>query len=467
MNPHIAPSNADALAQATSADSFTRTAGRGRSRFARLGAVLAVSAVLAAACAPDDEEPVAAEQTQTTTAETTDTTEATETESETEGGEQAGGMEQVSVETPAAELQAGLTSLLQEHVYLAGLAINQAVADGGNMEAPGTAAAVQTLDANSVALSEALASVYGDEAGQQFLALWRDHIGMFVQYTLGGATGDTAGQEAARQELDAYRAEFGAFIESATGGELSADAVGEELQVHVETLIGAIDAVLAGSPEVYPELRTAAGHMPHTAQALAGAIAAQQELEGEVGSPASQLRADLTHLLQEHVYLAGAAIAQAVADGGNMEAPGTKSAVETLDANSVALSEAVASVYGDEAGQQFLALWRDHIGMFVQYTLGGATGDTQAQEAARQELDAYRAEFGAFIDSATGGELPGDAVAQELQVHVETLIAAIDSVLAGSPEVYPQLQTAAQHMPHVAKALAGAIVAQQPEMFSA
>ena len=40
----------------------------------------------------------------------------------------------------------------------------------------------------------------------------------------------------------------------------------------------------------------------------------------------------------------------------------------SLDENSVALSEAVGSVYGKEAGDKFLEIWRSHIGFFVDYT---------------------------------------------------------------------------------------------------
>src|SRR3546814_13964223 len=79
------------------------------------------------------------------------------------------GASHAGVETGAAELRAGLTSLLQEHVYLAGAAISTAVQAGGDMEAPAVVSAVDTLDANSVALSEAISSVYGEEGGAQFL----------------------------------------------------------------------------------------------------------------------------------------------------------------------------------------------------------------------------------------------------------------------------------------------------------
>ena len=185
-----------------------------------------------------------------------------------------------------------------------------------------------------------------------------------------------------------------------------------------------------------------------------------------VDGPASELRATLTAGLQEHVYLAGIAISTAVGAGGNMQDPAVMSAVQTLDGNSVALSEAVGSVYGDEGGEQFLALWRAHIGFFVDYTLGKATGDVAKADEAKAKLDGYREEFGAFIDSASDGELPSDAVAAELGTHVDSLITAIDAVVAKSPDAFPKLQEAAAHMPMTAATLAGGIAAQMPDQFS-
>jgi hypothetical protein len=247
------------------------------SRFARLGAAAVAAILLAAACGDDDTTTAASpdEPGQTTTeapAPTQDPDEATDDMSDTDAD---AGDDVPSIDTAAADLRAALTSLLQEHVYLAGAAIAQAVQDGGDMEAPGTAAAVEALDENSVQLSDAVGSVYGDDAAEQFLALWRDHIGMFVDYTLGGATGDTEMQEQAAADLDDYRAEFGAFIESATGGELDSAAVEDALDTHVQTLVAAVDSVLEGSPAVYPNLKEAASHMPMTADALAEAIVAQ------------------------------------------------------------------------------------------------------------------------------------------------------------------------------------------------
>jgi hypothetical protein len=184
-----------------------------------------------------------------------------------------------------------------------------------------------------------------------------------------------------------------------------------------------------------------------------------------VDAGASELRAGLTGLLQEHVYLAGIAISTAVGDG--LDAPSTGAAVDTLDGNSIALADAISGIYGDEAGEQFLALWRDHITMFVDYTAATASGDQEAADAAKAELDAYRTEFAAFIDSATDGELAADTTAENLQMHVDTLVEAIDLVIAGDAGAFDALQTAAAHMNSTALALSGAIVAQMPDEFDA
>jgi cytochrome c556 len=176
------------------------------------------------------------------------------------------------VESGSAELRAGLTALLEEHVYLAGIAVTQGVGEG--LDSGAFKASAATLDANSKGLADAIGSVYGDDAGKQFLALWRDHIGFFVDYTAAKATKDAKGVKAAEQKLDGYRAEFGAFIESANEN-LPADAVADELKPHVESLFAAIDAVVAGDADAFMKLREAAGHMPGTAETLAHGIATQ------------------------------------------------------------------------------------------------------------------------------------------------------------------------------------------------
>ena len=366
-----------------------------------------------------------------------------------------------ATETGAAELRATLTAGLQEHVYLAGIAITNGVGQG--LDSPEFEASAGSLDKNSIALSEAIGSVYGDDAGKQFLALWRDHIGFFVAYTKAKAEGNAKAAEKARKDLDGYRAEFGAFLSSANP-ELTQEAVADELKPHVASVFATIDAVVAKSPDTFEKLREAAAHMPTTANVLAGAIATQMpdKFDGSADSGASELRATLTAGLQEHVYLAGITIANGVGQG--LDSGEFKAAAASLDKNSIALSDAIGSVYGDDAGKQFLALWRDHIGFFVAYTKAKAEGDEMGAQQARKKLDGYRAEFGAFLSSANP-ELTQKAVAEELKPHVATVFSTIDAVVAGSPETFERLREAAGHMPMTANVLAGAITKQFPDKF--
>ncbi len=176
-----------------------------------------------------------------------------------------------------------------------------------------------------------------------------------------------------------------------------------------------------------------------------------------VNSDGSALRAQLTALLADHVYLAGAAIDQAIADGGDLTTPDVQAAVAVLDENSVEVAALVGSAYPD-AEQPFLDSWRSHIPFFVNYTLGKATGDEAAAEQAVADLGAYAVSFGELINSVVP-ELPAEAVQGELEMHASTLLAAIDANLAGDPAYFSLLKEAASHMPMTATALAGGIAA--------
>jgi hypothetical protein len=197
-----------------------------------------------------------------------------QTESEDTGMDESPDAETVDLSSGAPALRQTLTDLLDGHVYLASITV--AVGLNSGLDSPEFKAAAGTLDKNSVDLAGAIESVYGAEAGEAFLKQWREHIGFFVEYTAGKATGDDKAAKAALKKLSNYKADFSAFLESATEGGLPADAAAEALQMHVDSLIGAIDAAIAGDASVFDKIYEAAsGHMPMTASALAGAIAGQ------------------------------------------------------------------------------------------------------------------------------------------------------------------------------------------------
>ena len=102
-----------------------------------------------------------------------------------------------SASTKAAALRSALDQLLGEHVQLAADATNAAL-NGRDAEFKAAAAA---LDANSVDISNAIGSIYGKDAGEAFLGLWRSHIGMVVEYTAGTASKDKMKQDKAVGDL--------------------------------------------------------------------------------------------------------------------------------------------------------------------------------------------------------------------------------------------------------------------------
>jgi hypothetical protein len=361
--------------------------------------------------------------------------------------------------TPAAGLRTGLNALLSEHVYLAAAATSAALAG----RQPEFQAAAAALDANSVDVAKAIGSVYGPDAEKAFLPLWRKHIGMVVDYTVGAATNDRAKQDKAVTDLVGYTQDFGAFL-AAANPNLPKAVVADLVKHHVLTLKAVIDAQVARDQEkAFTALRTGAGHMQMIADPLAGAIVKQfpDRIAGGADTPAATLRTALNLALREHVYLASAATNAAL---GGRDAE-FKAAAGALDANSVAISKAIGSVYGPDAEKAFLPLWRKHIGMVVDYTVGAATNDRARQDKAVTDLLGYTQDFGAFL-AAANPNLPKAVVADLVKHHVVTLKAVIDAQAAKDHgRAFTALRAGAGHMQMIADPLAEAIVTQFPDKF--
>ena len=171
---------------------------------------------------------------------------------------------------------------------------------------------------------------------------------------------------------------------------------------------------------------------------------------------AAQLRSGLDALLRQHVDLA-AFVVQDLVTKGSLDDPQVQGSVAALQQNTNDLGDAVGQLYGDAAKQQFLDLWNAHIGFFVTYVKGDLTHDAAMKAKANKQLDGYRRDFGAFIDKATGGKLPQQAVARELVGHVQTLETAFDAIVAKSPKAAAMVAMAADHMDGTAAALATGI----------
>ena len=172
---------------------------------------------------------------------------------------------------------------------------------------------------------------------------------------------------------------------------------------------------------------------------------------------AAALRSGLDTLFRQHVDLTGFAVETAVDDG--IGSATTAQALKALDDNTVAIGDAIGGVYGGAARSQFLTMWRAHIGFFVEYTKGLATHDATMVSDAQAKLAGYKKDFATFLGDAT--QIPADAIATELQGHIQTLEAAIQSIVGKKADAAANLEMAAMHMDGTAAALASGIAKEK------
>jgi len=183
------------------------------------------------------------------------------------------------------------------------------------------------------------------------------------------------------------------------------------------------------------------------------------EANPKTDTKAATLRVNLNNALSEHIELAAPAL-RATFDGS----PDGEGVTKALDQNSVAIATAVDSVYPGTK-DDFLALWRKHIGFFVDYTVAAKAGDKAGMDEARANLDGYTDEASTFFSEANPN-LPKDAVQAGLKTHLNQVIAIVDAYGAKDYEESYSLQRKADmHVQMFADTLSGAIVKQSPDKF--
>ncbi|WP_141505516.1 copper amine oxidase [Paenibacillus luteus] len=361
----------------------------------------------------------------------------------------------------AVDLRAALDSLLSEHAYLAVIAMQKGIDGKGDFDA-----AAGALLQNADDLSKAVASVYGEDGGAAFKEIWTSHIGYFVDYVKATGAKDDAAKKKALADLDDYRVKQAAFLDTATGGRLKAKELEEGLKVHINQLVWAFDNYVAGDfDKTYDSLRESIHHMYGVGKGLSWAITDQfpdQFDSKTVDTPAAELRASLNHLFSEHAALAILAMQKGI-DG----AKDFNASAAALNENTDELSAAIASVYGKEGGEAFKKIWSSHIGYFVDYVKATGAKDDAAKAKAIADLDKYRAEQAAFLDTATEGRLKAADMEAGLKMHVDELLKAFNSYTEMDYSMtYPTVREAYAHMYEVGLGVTSAIVDQFPDQFA-
>lgn len=190
----------------------------------------------------------------------------------------------------------------------------------------------------------------------------------------------------------------------------------------------------------------------------AGKDAAADVKVGGVRSPAAGLRAELTRLLQEHVFLSG--IGTDLILQGKDPAP----VAAVIEANTAELVLAFSRVYDDAVAQRLGEMWRRKSALVTQYAQATAAGDQAAAAKAKADLELYKGEFATFFNE-TNPQLPADLLEDDAGSHVNSLISVVNAQAKKDPLVLEKLNKAAEVMPQTSAFLAAGIVKQLPESF--
>lgn len=175
-----------------------------------------------------------------------------------------------------------------------------------------------------------------------------------------------------------------------------------------------------------------------------------------------ELRATLDSLLSEHYALAVDSMMKIYDEDEAAEA-----AVAALDANAADMEPVIASVYGEEGGAAFVEIFDKHNTGTDDYAAAVKAGDEAMQEEALVEIQSFVDDMGAFLGTATEGNLPEDGATEALRQHEDFVQETFDLYVEGDYEAaYTSYLEGFTQIFGAGSAISGAISAQFPDQFS-
>ncbi|MBC2147991.1 copper amine oxidase [Listeria booriae] len=354
-----------------------------------------------------------------------------------------------TVKTPASDLRATFDYLLSEHYALAVDTMIKTY--DGNKAAP---EAAKALDQNAKDMEPAIASIYGEEGGKQFEAIFAPHNAATDDYAKAVKDGDKTAQDAATKEVNKFVNDMAAFLSTATGGKLPEAGAKQALSEHEADVQQVFDQYVAKDYE-------GAG------KAISGAIVAQNPDKFNNTKPdtaADDLRSALTMLGSEHFALATLSMEKGY-DGD----PDYDYVNWAQDQNTAAFKAAFTSIYGADAGNQFEKLWTtNHINAQADLAAATAAKNTNNEQKDKTRLtNTFANDFGNFLATATDGNLPAKDAIAALTQHETTVTDTFDKyVSADYAGSYASYREGYKLMSGIGENLGGAIVTQFPDKFS-
>lgn len=169
----------------------------------------------------------------------------------------------------------------------------------------------------------------------------------------------------------------------------------------------------------------------------------------------------LRHLFVDHVFWVRAMVIST--KSGNSEE--AQVAYRMALDNAQAFGGAVASLYGQKAGDEFARLFADHVNAVKDYCLADLKGDEAAKNAAAAKMTKNGDQLATLLSSANPN-LPKNAVLSLLGAHVAQHIAECNAVAAGNyGQEAKTWDTMLSNIYAISDALAGGIAKQFPNKF--
>jgi hypothetical protein len=339
--------------------------------------------------------------------------------------------------------------LLGQHALLAARQMRSVV-----LPAPDSRRAAEaSLQSNTDSLAQLVGSAYGGPQGSSFKDVWQRQNSDLSSYAEGVAKQDTAGRDKARSSLMADANSYGAWLTKASKGRLEASAGADLARAHVQDLMKQLDAYAAHDyGQSYKIERQAYERLFASGVTLAKGAVAPKVAAG-YDAPTEKLRAAFAMLLGEHMEMIVDAQRAAFAEPEEFKAAGAQ-----VNANTSALTQAMAGIVGSRQASEFQLAWGDHVNGVMGYTAAVARGDDAAKPQAVEKLNELAVNLAVYFSHVVKDQkvvVPLTGAVTQHDTHLT------DQVDAYAAKDYPRAQqmesTAYQQMIGVSNTLVDAI----------
>lgn len=315
-----------------------------------------------------------------------------------------------------ADLRVNLNRLLGESAWLAAFTMQKAVQDAQDLEAASVA-----LNDNASNLAATVGTYLDGAARSELLRQWQEQNRLLVEFARATGRGDETGRATAIGDLAALRAPLASVLASASGA--SNEQIASRLGEEVSRLTAATDAHRAKDyPKAY-DASQAAANMFDTADLLAAGIAQKQNL-GPTAGGASDLRVSLDRRLGDHTFLVVFALQKRVSKQEDVPM-----LAASLDRNAGEVSAVLGGLYDDPWRSDFLRQWREMNRLLLEFAGHAADEFLPGRMQAINGLAVVKNQLGELL-AVTG--MRADEVGDLLQEHIREVTTSVDT-FSGSP----------------------------------